>query len=95
MPPHGPYTVTVPGAVAGWAELLRARGTISLARAVAPAIRFARDGHAISDIVAEHWERTAARISADAPAAQVLLPGGRAPRAARSSAIRSWRRASR
>ena len=81
MPPHGPYTVTVPGAVAGWAELLRARGTISLARAVAPAIRFARDGHAISDIVAEHWERTAARISADEPAAQVLLPGGRAPRA--------------
>jgi gamma-glutamyltranspeptidase/glutathione hydrolase len=81
MPPHGPYTVTVPGAVAGWAELLRARGTISLARAVAPAIRFARDGHPVSDIVAEHWERTAARIGQDAPAAALLLPGGRPPRA--------------
>ena len=53
----------------------------SLAGAVAPAIRFRADGHAVSDIVAEHWERTAARISADATAAQVLLPGGRAPRA--------------
>ncbi len=81
MPSHGPYTVTVPGAVAGWAELLRTRGTIPLARAVAPAIRFARDGHAVSDIVAEHWERTAARVAADPPAAQVLLPGGRPPRA--------------
>ena len=81
MPTHGPYTVTVPGAVAGWEELLRTRGTISLARAVAPAIRFAREGHAVADIIAEHWERTAARISQDAPAAEVLLPGGRPPRA--------------
>ena len=81
MPPHGPYTVTVPGAVAGWEELLRSRGTISLARAVAPAIRFARDGHVVADIVAEHWERTAARIAKDAAAAQLLLPGGRPPRA--------------
>ncbi|HEY6363083.1 MAG TPA: gamma-glutamyltransferase [Vicinamibacterales bacterium] len=81
MPPHGPYAVTVPGAVAGWAELLRRRGTISLARAIAPAIRFARHGHAVSDIVAEHWDRSAARIAADAPAAQLLLPGGRPPRA--------------
>ena len=81
MPFHGPYTVTVPGAVAGWEELLRTRGTISLARAVAPAIRFARDGHVVADIVAEHWERTSARISQDAPAAELLLPGGRPPRA--------------
>ena len=81
MPWHGPYTVTVPGAVAGWDELLRSRGTISLGRAVAPAIRFARDGHAVTDIVAEHWERTAARVAADGPAAAVLHPGGRPPRA--------------
>jgi gamma-glutamyltranspeptidase/glutathione hydrolase len=81
MPWHGPYTVTVPGAVAGWAELLRTRGTISMARALAPAIRFARDGHAVTDIVAEHWERTAARVAADPPAAELLHPAGRPPRA--------------
>jgi gamma-glutamyltranspeptidase/glutathione hydrolase len=81
MPSHGPYTVTVPGAVAGWAELLRRHGSIPLARAIAPAIRFARDGHAVSDIVAEHWERTAARLAADEPAARLLLPGGRPLRA--------------
>jgi gamma-glutamyltranspeptidase / glutathione hydrolase len=81
MPYHGPYTVTVPGAVAGWAELLRTRGTISMARAVAPAIRFAREGHVVADIVAEHWERTSARVAQDPAAAEVLLPGGRPPRA--------------
>src|SRR5918992_6005068 len=81
MPPHGPYSVTVPGAVAGWEELLRTRGTISLARAVEPAIRFAREGHVVADVVAEHWERTSARIAQDAPAARLLLPGGRPPRA--------------
>jgi gamma-glutamyltranspeptidase/glutathione hydrolase len=81
MPVHGPYTVTVPGAVAGWDELLRTRGTIPLARAVASAIRFARDGHVVADIVAEHWERTSARIAQDGPAAQLLLPGGRPPHA--------------
>ena len=81
MPSHGPHTVTVPGAVAGWAELLRRHGSIPLARAVAPAVRFARDGHAVSDIVAEHWERTAARLAADEPAARLLLPGGRPLRA--------------
>jgi gamma-glutamyltranspeptidase/glutathione hydrolase len=81
MPSHGPYTVTMPGAVAGWAELLRTRGTISLARAVAPAIRFAREGHVVADIVAEHWERTSARVAQDPAAAEVLLPGGRPPRA--------------
>ena len=80
MPAHGPCTVTVPGAVAGWEELLSTRGTISLARAVAPAIRFAREGHPVSDIVAEHWERTAARVAQDAAAAEMLHPRGRPPR---------------
>ncbi len=81
MPAHGPCTVTVPGAVAGWQELLRTRGTISLARAVTPAIRLARDGHPVADIVAEHWERTSARVSQDAAAVKVLHPDGRPPRA--------------
>jgi gamma-glutamyltranspeptidase/glutathione hydrolase len=53
---------------------------MSLARALAPAIRFARDGHAVTDIVAEHWERTAGRVAADGPAKELLHPDGRPPR---------------
>src|SRR6266566_7742099 len=38
MPLRGIETVTVPGALAGWDELLKKYGTISLAQAIAPAI---------------------------------------------------------
>jgi len=79
MPSHGPTSITVPGSVAGWSELLRAHGTIPLARAVAPAIAYARDGYAISEIVAGQWEAAAERIALDPGAAAALLPGGRPP----------------
>lgn len=79
MPLHGPLTVTVPGSVAGWAELLRAHGSIPLARALAPAIRYAREGFPISDILAAQWEAVAPRLASDPEAARVLLPNGRAP----------------
>jgi len=79
MPSHGPASITVPGSVAGWSELLRAHGTIPLARAVAPAIAYARDGHAVSEIVAGQWEAAAERIALDPGAAAALLPGGRPP----------------
>jgi gamma-glutamyltranspeptidase/glutathione hydrolase len=81
LPLHGPLTVTVPGSVAGWAELLRAHGTISLARALAPAIRYARAGFPVSEIVAAQWEAVAPRLASDPEAARVLLPRRRAPAA--------------
>jgi len=79
LPPHGPLTVTVPGSVAGWAELLRAHGSVPLARALAPAIAYAREGFPVSEIVAAQWEDVAPRLALDAEAARVLLPGGRPP----------------
>ena len=79
MPSHGPTSITVPGSVAGWSELLRSHGTIPLARAVAPAIAYARDGYAVSEIVAGQWEGAAERIALDPGAAAALLPGGRSP----------------
>jgi gamma-glutamyltranspeptidase/glutathione hydrolase len=81
MPSHGPASITVPGSVAGWTELLRAHGTIPLTRALAPAIRYAREGYAVSEIVADQWEAAAPRLAMDAGASAVLLPNGRAPRA--------------
>jgi gamma-glutamyltranspeptidase/glutathione hydrolase len=79
MPDHGAYPVTVPGALAGWAELLAQHGTIPLSRALAPAIRYARDGYAVSEIIAHQWNAAATKLSADPPAAAVFLPGGRVP----------------
>jgi gamma-glutamyltranspeptidase/glutathione hydrolase len=80
MPSHGPTTITVPGSVAGWSELLRSHGTIPLARALTPAIAYARDGYPVAAIVAVQWEAVAERIALDPGAAAAFLPAGRPPR---------------
>jgi gamma-glutamyltranspeptidase/glutathione hydrolase len=78
MPAEGAYPVTVSGALAGWVALLEQHGTISLARALAPAIRYARDGFPVSEIIADQWVDGAWRVSGNPAAAAVFLPGGRA-----------------
>jgi gamma-glutamyltranspeptidase/glutathione hydrolase len=80
MPGRGPYPVTVPGALAGWVELLEKHGTISLERALAPAIRYARDGYPVSEIIAEQWQAAEKKLSQDPAAAAVFLPNGHAPK---------------
>ncbi len=80
MPGSGPYTVTVPGALAGWAELLEKHGTISLARALAPAIRYARDGYPVTEIIADQWQDAEKKMAQDPASAAVFLPSGRALR---------------
>src|SRR5216117_1299495 len=50
MPSRGIETVTVPGALGGWAELLKKYGTITLAQAVEPAIKYAGEGFALTPV---------------------------------------------
>ena len=47
--------MTVPGALAGWDELLKKYGTISLAQALAPAIRYAEEGYPVTPIISGDW----------------------------------------
>jgi gamma-glutamyltranspeptidase/glutathione hydrolase len=42
----------VPGAVAAWDQLIRVHGKLDFATILAPAIRYARDGFAVSEIIA-------------------------------------------
>jgi gamma-glutamyltranspeptidase/glutathione hydrolase len=79
MPATGALSVTVPGVVAGWSELLAQYGTISMANAVAPAIEYARRGYAVSEIVSGQWSSSEAKLAADPHAAATFLPKGRAP----------------
>ena len=41
VPDEGPESITLPGALSGWATLLATHGTITLAQALAPAIELA------------------------------------------------------
>ena len=81
IPSRGALAVTVPGAVDGWSELLARHGTITLAEALQPAIGYASDGFPVCEIVAGQWRDVEAVLVADASAADVFLPAGRAPRA--------------
>ena len=81
MPGSGPLPVDVPGVVDGWSQLLTRFGTISMARALQPAIRYARDGFPVQEIMADDWNDSAKRLAQDPHAAKTFLPNGRAPQA--------------
>ncbi len=57
MPGSGPLAVDVPGVVEGWSQLLSRFGTIPLSKALQPAIRYARDGFPVQEIVADSGRR--------------------------------------
>jgi gamma-glutamyltranspeptidase/glutathione hydrolase len=81
MPSNGIYSVTVPGAVAGW-EALRARfGKLTMADLLAPAIYYADNGFPVSEVIADAWEGQTWKLAAEPNAAKTFLIDGRAPRA--------------
>ncbi len=79
IPRTGVLSVSVPGAVAGWAELLAKHGTISLAQALRPAIGYARNGYVVTDIIATDWATVTRILQRDPDAAATFLPNGRPP----------------
>jgi len=82
VPTDGAEPITVPGALSGWAALLERYGTITLAQALAPAIRLAEEGFPVSPIIARQWGEEIERLKRDDGArATFLIDGARAPRA--------------
>jgi gamma-glutamyltranspeptidase/glutathione hydrolase len=62
VPERGPRSVTVPGAVAGWAALAERHGRLGLDACLADAIDAAERGFAVSPVTADAW------ASGEAPA---------------------------
>ena len=79
VPATGPLPVDVPGVVAGWSELLSRFGTIPLARALQPAIGYARDGFALQELIGHDMLAAEPLLRQDPAAARTFMPGGRAP----------------
>ena len=80
IPASGVHSVTVPGVVDGWDALLSAYGTVPLSRLLAPAIDYAANGYAVSEIISGQWVASTRKLAADPAAARTFLPRGRAPR---------------
>ena len=82
VPTYGAESITVPGALSGWAKLLEHYGTITLAQALGPAIQLAEEGFPVSPIIAQQWADETERLQKDEGArATFLIDGVRAPKA--------------
>jgi gamma-glutamyltranspeptidase/glutathione hydrolase len=80
IPPRGPLPVSVPGAVDGWFELHAKFGKLPMKELLQPAIRYARNGFPVSEVIAEGWALNA-RVLKDFPNyAATYMPQGRAPK---------------
>ena len=80
MPPNGIQSVTVPGAVDGWAKLLARFGTKNLSDLLAPAIYYAREGFPVAEWDAVYWADELDFLKKDKNAAATYLPGGHTPK---------------
>ena len=79
IPSHGPLPVSVPGAVDGWFELHKRFGALPMTAILAPAIRYAREGFPLTEIIAAAWQRSAPRLEKWAGFRETFMPNGRAP----------------
>ena len=62
IPKFGPLPVSVPGAVDGWFELHEKFGSMPMQSILDPAIRYAREGFPVSELIAYYFERNQLRI---------------------------------
>ncbi|HZT32300.1 MAG TPA: gamma-glutamyltransferase [Bryobacteraceae bacterium] len=79
VPPDGPYSTTVPGAVGGFDLLLQKYGTKDYRSLLADAIEVAGRGYAVSAWGAGNFRRSRELLARWDSSAKVFLPGGQPP----------------
>jgi len=77
VPEKGALSVSVPGAVAAWADALERFGTLSMTEVLEPAIRYAAEGFPVSKRLGTDMEAGGSGLN-DA-GRDLFLPGGEAP----------------
>ncbi|HEX7542101.1 MAG TPA: gamma-glutamyltransferase, partial [Anaerolineales bacterium] len=79
LPPYHPLTITVPGACAGWCDLIERHGTLGLPAVLTPAIRLADEGFPVAPVTSHFWRRAAERQLKTALNGIEMTIGGRGP----------------
>src|SRR6266498_1929946 len=79
LPPFHAHTVTVPGACAGWFDLIERHGSLSMSEILTPAIRLASEGFPVAPITAHSWQRGAQNQLKSGLNGHELTIDGRAP----------------
>ena len=80
MPGVGIQSVTVPGAVDGWAKLHQRFGKLPWADLFQPAIYYAEHGYPVTELIQESWRLNTRKLEGDANATHIFLPNGAAPK---------------
>ena len=100
MPTYTGHTVSLPGTVAGWSDLLERHGRMTLADVLQAAIWTAENGYPVSELIAMGWRQSEQKLRRDPdwqsgdldngpeqPSGHELLIDGRAPRPGELMAI--------
>jgi gamma-glutamyltranspeptidase/glutathione hydrolase len=80
VPSYGPLPVSVPGAVDGWFELHGRFGRLPMKEVLDPAIRYAREGFPVSELIAYYWQKAVPNLERYPGFRETYMPNGRAPR---------------
>ena len=78
--PVGIQSVTVPGAVDGWAKMHERFGKLPWKDLFQAAIAYAEEGFPVTEDAQRYWAGSVGSLRAQPETARVYLPGGRAPR---------------
>jgi gamma-glutamyltranspeptidase/glutathione hydrolase len=79
IPAHGPHSVSVPGCVDGWFELNKKFGKLPMNEILAPAVKYAREGFPVTEVIAFYWQGNARSLQKYPGFAEIYMPGGKTP----------------
>ena len=81
MPASGIHSVTVPGAVEGWAKMHQRFGKLPWKDLFQPAIAYAERGFPVTEVIHEAWSSAGvvAKLKSQPESTRVFLPGGQPP----------------
>ncbi|HXP41359.1 MAG TPA: gamma-glutamyltransferase [Candidatus Acidoferrales bacterium] len=79
MPDDGIHSVTVPGAVDGWAKAHQRFGRLPWKDLFTPAIYYAEHGYSVPEIIHDFWGIGRAKLKQTEEAQRVFLPNGKPP----------------
>ena len=80
IPSRGALPVSVPGTVDAWVQLHKRFGKLGLDDDLAPAIRYAREGFPVTEVVASHWAHNVPYLLEFPGFREQMTIDGRAPK---------------
>ena len=77
---HSPHSVTIPGAIDAWSQLLSDHGTMEFNQVLLPAIEYARYGYPVNHRQCYDWSLCQELLSKDSTSREQYLFGGKSPK---------------